>query len=296
MKRIPVFVFLCNWIMIFGAISDAKAKIPVFVSIVPQKYFVQKIGGSRVEVSVMVEPGANPATYEPKPKQMVALAESKIYFAIGVPFEGAWLKKVAASNPKMLVVHTDHGIQKLPIDAHDHREKNDHHRKKKHYFRTMDPHIWLSPPLVKIQAFNILQAFLKIDPDRQRIYDTNYEKFISELDEMDAQFKEIFKEKRGLAFMVFHPSWGYFAHAYGLKQVPVEIEGKHPKPARLKGLIEYAKKRGIKIIFVQPQFSTKSAEVIAKTIGGEVVFANPLAEDWGDNMRQQAKKFKLALR
>jgi zinc transport system substrate-binding protein len=92
--------------------------------------------------------------------------------------------------------------------------------------------------------------------------------------------------------MVFHPAWGYFAHAYGLKQVPIEIEGKDPKPAQLKELIQHARENGIKVVFVQPQFSTKSAELVAREIGGQVAFANPLAEDWMANLRQVADKFR----
>jgi zinc transport system substrate-binding protein len=281
--------------MIFGADSQAKAQLPVFVSIVPQKYFVQKIGGILVDVSVMVEPGASPATYEPKSKQMVALAESKIYFAIGVPFEGAWLKRIAATNSDMLVVYTDKGIKKISMTPHVINEKKDRYRKIGHNHVTRDPHIWLSPPLVKIQALHILEAFLKIDPTHQGFYDANYRNFIKEIDEIDAQLKDIFKGKEGFEFMVFHPAWGYFAQAYGLKQVSVEIEGKQSKPAQLKELIEHAKERRIKVIFVQPQFSAKNAETIARAISGQVIFANPLAEDWANNLRRQAEKFKSAL-
>jgi zinc transport system substrate-binding protein len=96
--------------------------------------------------------------------------------------------------------------------------------------------------------------------------------------------------------MVFHPSWGYFAHAYGLKMVPIEIEGKEPKPAQLRELIEHARENGIKFVFVQPQFSARSAKLIAGEIGGQVVFADPLAEDWADNLRGVARKFETALR
>jgi zinc transport system substrate-binding protein len=96
--------------------------------------------------------------------------------------------------------------------------------------------------------------------------------------------------------MVFHPAWGYFAHTYGLEQVPVEVEGKAPKPAQLQALIERARQKGITVIFVQPQFSTKSAALIAKEIHGQVVFADPLAEDWQANLRQVARKFKAALK
>jgi len=272
-------------------------RIPVFVSIVPQKYFVQQIGKDLVDVHVMVQPGASPATYEPKPKQMADLSKTRVYFAIGVPFENAWLKKIAAANPKMKVVHTDHGIKKIPMAAHHpHDEEGEHHDEDHDEQGILDPHIWLSPPLVKIQARTILTALQEIDPSHRTVYEANYNQFVSRIDELDAQLKTTFAGKQGLQFMVFHPAWGYFAHAYGLKQAPVEIEGKDPKPARLKELIEHAREKGIKVVFVQPQFSTKSAELVAREFGGQVAFANPLAEDWMANLREVADKFKAALK
>ncbi|MGD8701635.1 MAG: zinc ABC transporter substrate-binding protein [Desulfosarcina sp.] len=305
----------------------ADDKLPVFVSIVPQKYFVQQIGKDLVDVQPMVLPGASPATYEPKPKQMADISKTKVYFAIGVPFENAWLDKIAAANPDMHVVHTDHGIEKLAMKTHDHHDEGEHHGENKHDHEKnahhgeekhdhekgehhgetgqghddhdhagLDPHIWLSPPLVVIQARTILAALQEADPAHRSVYEANFKVFTEQIDQLDADLKKTFAGKKGLQFMVFHPAWGYFAHAYGLQQVPIEIEGKDPKPAQLKELIQHARENEIKVVFVQPQFSTKSAELVAREIGGQVAFANPLAEDWMANLRQVADKFEAALK
>jgi zinc transport system substrate-binding protein len=270
--------------------------VAVFVSIPPQKYFLQQIGAQRVDVQVMVQTGASPATYEPKPRQMAAISGAHIYFAIGVPFEKTWLKKIAAANPDLQVVHTDHGIPKIPMATN--QVKSDHHSEKDHHDHhgQLDPHIWLSPKLVMTQARTILKALIEIDPEHRAVYEANTKRFVSKLADLDADLKKKFADKQGLQFMVFHPSWGYFARSYGLQQVPVEIEGKNPKPAQLKTLIEHAKKKKINIIFVQPQFSSRSAERVAKEIGGQVIFADPLASDWSRNLREVAAKFKTALR
>jgi zinc transport system substrate-binding protein len=301
-KRL-VIVFTGILLLLGGDVSAAD-KLPVFVSIVPQKHFVQQIGKDLVEVQAMVRPGSSPATYEPKPQQMAALSKAKIYFAIGVPFENAWLGKIAATNPNMRVVHTGHGIEKLAMEAHHHHddhEKGEHHGeaehdKDHHEHAGLDPHIWLSPPLVKIQARTVLTALQEADPAHRSVYQANFQEFTAQIDQLDADLKKTFAGKKGLQFMVFHPAWGYFAHAYGLKQVPIEIEGKDPKPAQLKELIQHARENGIKVIFVQPQFSTQSAEVVAREIGGQVAFADPLAEDWMANLRQVADKFQAALK
>jgi zinc transport system substrate-binding protein len=305
--------------------------LSVFVSIVPQRYFVQQIGKGLVDVQVMVTPGGDPHTYEPKPQQMVAISKAKQYFAIGIEFEKANLRKIVSANPRIEVVHTDRGIQKISMRAgYHHDEDGKHHEdgaphhdnnagehekgqyteKGRHYgakpdhFQKvhsgqhggLDPHIWLSPPLVKAQAQTILTALRGIDPVNRAVYESNYQDFISRIDTLDTRLKKTFAGKQGLQFMVFHPAWGYFAHAYGLEQVPVEIEGKAPKPAQLKELIEHAREKGIKMVFVQPQFSTRSAKLVAKEIGGQVAFVDPLGEDWFANLEEVADKFKAALR
>jgi len=308
----------------FGVAAHGAEKTAVFVSIVPQKYFVQQIGKELVDVQVLVPPGADPHTYEPSPQQMVALAKAKVYFAIGVEFEAAKLPKISAANPKLKIVHTDDGIDKIAMAAHHHHEdhekdahhhddlhkKDDHHHEKTHPKKDahhkddhddhdhggLDPHIWLAPALVKAQADTILNALQQIDPAHKEVLAANHSEFVSRIDQLDHDLKQLFAGKKGLKFMVFHPAWGYFAHAYGLEQVPVEIEGKEPKPAQLKELIKHSKEKGIRVVFVQPQFSTKSAEVLAKEIGGQVVFANPLAEDWMANLREVAGKFKAAIK
>jgi zinc transport system substrate-binding protein len=291
------------------AIGFAGEKISVFVSIAPQKYFVQKIGRQRVAVQVMVQSGDNPATYEPKPRQMAGLSTARLYFAVGVPFENIWMSRIAAANPNMRVVHTDQGIARVPMAPHHHHKEEDQHLdrngREKHgddHFvadtnhRGLDPHIWLSPPLVKLQARSILSALKTVDPAHQEDFEANYRLFVTEIDRLDDQLRQAFAHHRGLRFLVFHPAWGYFARTYGIEQVPVEIEGKDPKPARLQALIQGARKAGIKVIFVQPQFSTRSARLIAGEIGGQVAFADPLAEDWTANLQAVADKFKAALK
>jgi len=295
MRKTTMIMFLFGLCILFQETAYAGSVMPVYVSIVPEKYFVEKIGGALVDVSVMVQPGASPATYEPKPRQMVALSKAKIYFAIGVPFEKVWLKKIAAANPKMRIVNIQEGIIKIPMETH--RKHEEEHLKRTYNHVVKDPHIWLSPTLVEIQARNILNALVVMDRANQSVYEAGYKQFIVEIKNLDAELIRIFAGKRkAIEFIVFHPSWEYFAREYGLKQIPVEIEGKDPKPADLQRLIKHAKKLGVKVIFVQPQFSAASARVIAQAIGGQIAFADPLAFNWPDNLRKVANKFKATLR
>ncbi|MCP4757799.1 MAG: zinc ABC transporter solute-binding protein [Proteobacteria bacterium] len=279
----------------------ASPKLKVFVSILPLKSFVEEIGKDLVEVGVMVRPGASPHTYEPKPKQMVAIVQTKLYFAIGVGFEEVWLDKIAASNPAMEIVNVDHGIEKRAMPTHHrgdkYREEDESNEENEHGRHDgLDPHIWLSPPLVIKQAGTVRDALQKTDPTNRSLYEIHYRQFIKEVSELDRKLKDVFHGKRNLQFLVFHPSWGYFARAYGLKQIAIEIEGKNPKPAQLKELIQHARERDIRIVFVQPQFSARSAKLVARAIKGEVAFVDPLAENWMANLHQVAVKFERALK
>lgn len=277
--------------------TSAPSPKTVFVSILPQKFFVQQIGGDLLNIEVMVQPGASPATYEPKPSQMRKLAASKAYFAIGVPFEEAWLDKIAGVNPNMHIIHTEDTIEKMTMESHHHEEQPaDHHVSGTDHEerRGLDPHIWLSPVLVKQQAATILDGLITLFPQHKEVFQTNYKGFIDRIDALHNTLKNLLREHQGKQFMVFHPSWGYFAREYGLTQVPIEIEGKSPKPAQLSELINHALEQEITVIFAQKQFSTKNARIIAQAIGGEVVLVDPLALDWFTNMEHIGTTFKNA--
>ena len=273
------------WIMTLFFMPYANAEKPdVFVSIVPQQYFVEKIAGEHVRVHVMVPPGGSPHTYEPKPGQMRALAKSTAYFSIGVTFEDAWLDRIRSANPDMKMIHTDQKIKKREINeghGHGHDHGHDHGHS--------DPHIWLSPPLVMLQARNILEGLIMVDPDNRTEYQDNYQTFIREIAELD-----VFLQNRltpGTRFMVYHPSWGYFADAYGLVQISIEVEGKAPKARQIQETIRHAREKNIDSILVQPQFSTRDAETIAREIDGKTVIADPLAANWSDNLKAVAELF-----
>lgn len=301
--QLILFIVTASW-------AQAEAPLQVAVSILPQKFFVQQIGREKVAVQVMVQPGASPATYEPKPAQMAALSRARLYFSIGVPFERVWLDRIAAANGRMEIVPTDRGIEKRMLAAHHHHDEGAHHDPGHHHGSAKggnhdhgaahggmpDPHIWLSPSLVRIQVAHMAAALQRTDPVHEAFYRTNAASFLREIDALDAELSDLFSKRRGLRFMVFHPSWGYFAQTYGLHQIPIEMEGKDPKPAQLKALIEHAREEGIRVVFVQPQFSRRSAELIAREIGGQVMAADPLAEDWAANLRRVADKFEAALK
>lgn len=295
-------------LLAFFCLSTMILAKEVTVSILPQKYFVKKIAGDKIDVNVMVKPGASPATYEPKVSQMRKLSKSLAYFSIGVPFENAWLEKFKNANKKMLVVDTGMGIQKISMIAHshDHEEEHEHGKHKEeahhehhdhehhghghHHHGGLDPHIWLSPVLVKIQARNIYSTLVKIDSENKDFYKKNLNTFLKEIKALDKKIEDILTAYKNKPFMVFHPSWGYFALRYNLEQIAIEVNGKEPKPAQLVNLVKEAKLHDIKIVFVAPQFSQKGAKTISKSINGNVAIIDPLDIKWDENLIKVAKE------
>ncbi|MBW1683205.1 MAG: zinc ABC transporter substrate-binding protein [Deltaproteobacteria bacterium] len=294
-RPLLLVLFLASLLSQAAVHAESRDRLRVFVSIPPQKYFVERIGRKNVRVSVMVRPGANPATYEPSPSQMASLSRARVYFATGVPFEKTWLSRFAKTAPRLRIVHTDRDIKKLPMRSHRHEADRDGKSARRE--SAFDPHVWLSPPLVLLQARVVLEGLTSADPARSAIYEQGYREFVREIVDLDLELRRLFRDRgRAARFISFHPAWGYFARAYGLEQVAVELEGKEPKPAELAKLIRYARKAGMRAVFVQPQFPRRSAEVLAREIGGKIMTADPLAADWAANLREVARKLSDALR
>lgn len=262
------------------ATETADNAVDITVSIMPQKYFVEKIGGKNVRVNVMVPPGVDLHNYEPKPQQLQSLNNAKAYITTGIAFETAWMDRIKAANQQMLVIDSTQGIERIPMMEHHHHGEN--HQAEE----TLDPHIWLSPKLVKVQAQNIYDGLVKIDPKRQAEYQANLDNFITELDQLDQQISQKLAPLKNRKFIVFHPAWGYFAKDYNLEQESIEVGGQEPSAAELANLISEAKQENITVIFAQPEFNPSSAETIAKEIGGEVIFVSDLEENWSDNLLQ----------
>ncbi len=267
--------FMRIFLLLSVFVLSLWAKVSVAVSILPQKFFVNKIGKDLVDVTVMVPPGASPAVYSVKPSQLKALKKAKIYFAIGVPFEKAWLDKFISVNPSIKIVDTSSMIKKFPMNEEGRGN--------------LDPHIWLSPPLVILQARVILDSLISIDPKNRDTFIKNYEKFVCEIASLDVKIMNILKDIKKREFIVFHPSFGYFARSYDLKQIAIEREGKEPSAKYIQRIIKIAKELKIKRIFVEPQFPKRSAKYIASKIKGEVVVIDPLNEKWDDNLLKIAR-------
>jgi len=285
------FAFLVAWCI--PAAVLAKPTITIGVSLLPQKYFVERVGGDDVTVITMAGAGYNHVTYEPKPKQLAQLKQAGIYFLAGVSFERKWKSVFEKTSPEMMLVSLTHNIklreyQSVESDKHSH-EGGEHHG-------NIDPHFWLSPALVKIAAKTILDTLVKKDPERQASYTENYLKFIGDLENLDLRIREKLSGTRLKNFAVFHPSWGYFANAYGLKQVAIEVQNRQSGARTLNETINKIRSMNIPVIFVQKQFSETEAQMVARETGARLVKVDPLAENYIENMDKISNLFYEALR
>ena len=271
MKKIILLIFLSTTYIL--------ANINAIVSIVPLQTFVKAIGGERVDISLMVQAHNSPHTYEPKASQMIAVAKADLYFAIGVEFEHVWLPKFKSLNDGMKIIDLSKGVEKISM-IHSHEE---HHEGK-------DPHIWTDPHNVKIIVHAIYDILSNVDVNNSSYYKKNLDTFLEQINKTDEEIRMLLNPSSTKhQFMVFHPSWGYFAKAYNLEQIAVEVEGKSPKPRAIVRLIKQAKKKRVTAIFTQPEFSDASAKIIAHTLHIPVVKKTPLAPNWSQNLISIAK-------
>ncbi|MDD5359265.1 MAG: zinc ABC transporter substrate-binding protein [Sulfurovaceae bacterium] len=262
-----------------------SAKIDIATSIAPQKALVDAIGGKNVNTIAMIPAGASPHSYEPKPSQMIIISKAKVYFTVGIEFEEAWIGRFKSQNKNMMIADSALGIKKIKMVAHHDEDEDEHHHENE-----LDPHVWTNPKNLIIMATNIKNTLIRLDPSNKVVYSKNYIKLVNSLRQTDLQIKTILKNTpNGSKFMIFHPSWGYFAKEYGLIQLPIELEGKEPKAKDLIMLMSKAKKEHIKAIFVAPEFSDKSASQISNTLKIPVVKISNLGYNWHEYMISFAK-------
>jgi zinc transport system substrate-binding protein len=291
-------ILLFFWVFSLSAGSTEKMPQPpgegigVFVGIPPLSSLVKHIGGDRVFVTVLVQPGQDPHTFEPTPRQMAALSDADLYFAVGFPFEERILKKLRGMNPDLLIVRTDAGLTRRMIEDPYHEGGGLHETDK----GEPDPHVWLGPEQLEVIARNIYGGLAEVDPEGAREYRDNLDLFLKKLHALDERLGVLLEPYRGRSLFVYHPAFGYFADAYGLIQVPVEIEGKQPTPKQIEQLIQRVRRENARFIFVSPQFDRKTAEAMAEAIEGSVIAVDPLAEDVLANLQRIASILDDSLR
>ena len=251
------------------------------VTLEPLRYFTEAIAGDKFEVISMVPKGSSPETYDPTPQQLVSLDKSVAYLRIGhIGFEQAWMEKLSANAPHLQVFDTSTGIDFIRGEGHAH---GDHHHE-----GGIEPHIWNSAKNASLIAENIFRALTKLDAEHTPYYKAHLDSLQTVIVQTDAEVRRFLQEADS-TFLIYHPALSYFARDYGLHQISIEEGGKEPSPAHLQELIEMCRKEKAHVIFVQQEFDTRNAQLIADELGVNVVPINPLSYDWQEEMLNVAR-------
>jgi zinc transport system substrate-binding protein len=279
-------------IILLLSLTTLYANINVVVTIVTMEGLVKEIGGDKVNVQSLIPKGANSHTYEPTMQTMKAITHANAYFTIGLnEFENTWLTKFRDQNPSMQIIKLHEGTDELLMTNHHH---HGHHHHDDHEKESLDPHVWLSPKNLKKITHNIFEALSTLSPEHKTYFQNNYETVLMDIETLEQELYMQYRDRsmKGRYFMVFHPAYGHFAKQFGLKQVAIEVEGKSPKPKELAKIITKAKEHNIKVIISDPQISDKTAHIIAKEIGANVVQISPIDHHWATPLRELAKAIR----
>lgn len=297
MQKYLYIIFLL--VLIVGCTSGSRnnneGKRVLTVTIEPQRYFLDQIVGDAFIINTLVPPGSSPETYEPAPSVMVDMAKSDIYFIVGdLGFENAWSKRLAENNPNVAIVNCSEGIERMEGHDHSHDQEHDHAHDHDHHHGDItahvhahsgvDPHVWSSPRAVKVFARNMLEAVVKLDPDNEETFRTNFDILSVKIEQTDSLICDLLKDAPSKSFIIYHPALGYFARDYGLHQLSIEFEGKSPSPSQIKEMVDVARKEKINTLFIERGFDTKNASVIAQEIGAEVFEIDPLRYEWDEEL------------
>lgn len=291
MKKISLILAA---ILIFaGCASNQKTEKNVLtVTIEPQRFFLEQIVGDKFTVNTLVPAGSSPETYEPSPKMMIDLGNSKAYFKVGfLGYENAWAKKLSENNPNTKIVDCSSGIE-LVHDTHGHHHDHgvhDDHGDHDDHFATADPHIWSSTKNAIQFSKNMLDAMLGVDPENASFYQENYDRLVSKIQATDREIEKLLGNIPSRSFIVYHPALSYFARDFNLVQHSIEFEGKNPSPAQIRELVDLARRENVKTVFIQQEFDVKNSRVIAQEIGAKTHVINPLAYEWDQELIHIAK-------
>jgi len=270
-------VFLLLLIGCRAAPVGDPGALRVAVSVGPQAELVREIGGGRVAVTTMIPPGASDEDAALSPRQAFALEDVQLYVAVGhpaFPLEARYIRPFLDRHPEVRVVDMSRHAAGSPED----------------------PHVWVSPETMAAAARDIAAALAAIDPAHAAEYRKNLDRSLERTARLDRELRLRLAVSgasgasgASRAFLVYHPSWGWFARRYGLVQIAIEAEGKEPGAARLIQLIDRARREHATVLLVPEGFPRESAQVITAEIGGRVVTADPLAPDWQATLLRVAR-------
>ncbi|OLS35813.1 metal ABC transporter solute-binding protein, Zn/Mn family [Bacillus sp. MRMR6] len=325
MKKLFIFLFFILPIsLVLSACSDdvnetdeQETQLTIYTTVFPLQYFTEQIGGEFVDVKTIYPPGSDEHTFEPSQKDMIKLADSDLFFYIGLGLEG-FVEKAKSSlkneNVTMLPVADhlhleesgDHAEEEHADDhaneAHDdHADEahddhaNEAHEDEEHSHGDINPHVWLDPIYSKEIAAEIKEALIKKMPENEAFFNENYLELAQQLDDLHAEFKETISSAKHKNIIVTHAAFGYWETRYGIEQISISglSTSNEPTQRELEKIISFADHEGLHFILFEQNVQSKLAEIVQKEIGARALPVHNLAILTEENIKNKESYFSL---
>ena len=245
-----------------------SGRVAVTTTIAPAASLIQAIGGELVSVTTLLPKGNNPENYEPTPRDIQSLSQSRGYFYIGdLGFERSWIDRIRSLQPELPLLRLDATLQSA-----DHGHQHDG--------LVHDPHYWTSLRGLRAMSQTILCGLSAVDSVHRARYEEGEAELRRQLDSLEQTLRARLQVLPSRSFVIYHPSLSEFASEWSLEQLVIEEDGKEPSPAHLERIIRRAREAGVKVVFVQKEFESKLVHSIASELGAKTYEINPLDGDW----------------
>jgi zinc transport system substrate-binding protein len=257
------------------ASTPARQVLPQYVvTIPPLGAIMRELCRGQASVEVLLQPGASPHTYEPKPSDLKKVIQATGFFYVDEQLDG-WATGLGAKHRiKLLDMVPDDCQLKLAQSCcpKEHAQPGHVH------VEIVDPHFWLDPCVVRACLPGILASLCELDPDGRAVYEENGARFAQKLDEMDRELHAMIDPLRGSKVATAHQSFQYLCHQYGLEvaMVVTDSPGKEPSPRRIEELARQAREQGIKAIYSEPQIPRGAANMLSEASGVPLYELDPV--------------------
>ena len=278
-----------------AATGTTNDKLSIYTTVYPLQYFTERIGGDYVDVKSIYPAGSDEHTFDPTQKDMMALADSDLFFYVGLGLEGfVDNAKKTLKNEHVKMIATAEAIPEEMLDE-GHEEHEEHEGHEDHDHGSLDPHVWISPVLSVELATSIKEALSEAAPEMKVEFEKNFDQLKVELDELDGKFKEMADNAPSKTFYVSHASFGYIAHSYGLEQVAIAGLNSQSEPSQkqLAEIVKEAKERNVHSVLFEQNVSSKLTEVVRKELGAESLMLHNLGVLTIDDIKNNETYFSL---
>lgn len=275
--------------------SKENDKLSIYTTVYPLQYFTERIGGDLVNVKSIYPNGADEHTYEPSQKDMIDLADSDLFFYIGLGLEGFVSKaEEALKNENVTLVAT---AEHITFEEHEEEstEEHAHEEEDEHNHGDVDPHVWLDPVYSISLAEEIKEQLLEKLPDHKEQIEENFAALEKELHQLNDEFTEVTSTAKHKEFLVSHAAFGYWSERYGLEQISVSglASTNEPTQKELENIIAEAEEHDLHYIFFEQNVSSKLTEIVQKEIGAEPLTLHNLSTLTDEDVKEERTYFTI---